>query len=569
MEPLETLELNNRIRRLEAEERHEVEKVLRLLTALVKTDLPDLEQSFECLARLDGYHAMALVSKRMQQHAPAINENGALKIKNGRHPLLVLKKSASAIPLNIAIGDGYKTLVITGPNAGGKTVALKTVGLLALMTACGLHIPADADSEIPVFQSIFVLVGDAQSIEMDLSTFSAHLEDLKEVVDKGCAGDLVLIDEIGSGTDPQEGAALAMAILETLTSRGILTIVTTHHGSLKAFAHRCPGVANGSMAFDSETLTPTYEFRSHLPGSSYALEIATRLGIPSNIVSRARRLMGSQANKLEGLILDLENQIAHHHVLRKSLEEEKRATENLRERLDSQRLQWEEESRNVRRGAAQEAEAIVKGANAAVEKTIRMIREKGATSESIRAAKRLLHEEKERHKEYRVSEEPHIHDGMTRGGDDIFQPGVHVYWEKGKKKGTVLEGKTHGGTLLIAFGDLKVQVPQKELKVITDGDDKRASGRLQFHVPIPSGIRSEIDLRGMRVEEALPVVDKLLSDAALSGLEEVRLIHGMGTGILRKNIATFLEEHPLVVETTGHDSDPVNPGVTVVRLIPK
>ena len=566
IEPLETLELNNRIRRLEAEERHEVEKVLRLLTAQVRKGLPDLDVSFSCLVTLDTYYAMALTSKALNQHAPAISDRDVLTIKNGRHPLLILRKEpTSVVPLTLSVGDGFKTLVITGPNAGGKTVALKTVGLLSLMTACGLHIPADPDSELPVFNRFFVSVGDAQSIEMDLSTFSAHLGELRDIVAEGRKGDLVLIDEIGTGTDPQEGSALSMAILEVLTERAILTVVTTHHGALKAFAHRSPGVANGSMAFDSDTLTPTYAFRAHIPGSSYALEIARRLGIADTIVKSAKECMGKEATRLEALILELERQREKSEALQQTLESEKAEVETLRARWEYRNRNIQRESRDVRRNAIREADAIIKGANAAVEKAVRTIREGNATKEAIQTAKSLIQEKKESlASEVRRDEQD---DSAMAGGkrEEALYPGVQVRWEQGKKTGTVLEKKDEG-RLLVAFGDVKIVVSEKELHPLFDKKSGQPSGRFQINAPMPTGIRSEIDLRGMHVEEALTVADKFLSDAVLAGLDEIKMVHGIGTGILKKNIIAFLESHPLVMGMVHEKTGSANPGVTMVKL---
>jgi DNA mismatch repair protein MutS2 len=569
VEPLETLELNNRIRRLEAEERHEIEKVLRVLTGLVREDLHDLEEGFEHLITLDSVHAMALASKAMDQHAPAISSQGVLRIKNGRHPLLALKTGASSsvTPLNLSVGEAFNTLVITGPNAGGKTVALKTVGLLALMTACGLHIPADADSELPVSNRIFALVGDAQSIEMNLSTFSAHLAEIKAIVEEGSPADLVLIDEIGTGTDPQEGSALAMAVLETLTARGVLTIVTTHHGALKAFAHKTPGVANGSMAFDSETLEPTYEFRAGIPGSSYALEIARRLGIPEGIVERSRELMGTQAHRMEELILELEHQIERNEALKKALESEQTIVGDLREQYESKNRRLKEKTEALHREAVSEADAIVRRANAAVERAIRTIREKRATTESIREAKAVIREERATIEGYLPVDDPGSLETEEVIRKESFAPGSPVRWKRGDKTGTVLEEEDQTGRLLVAFDSLKVRVPKMELQPVEKTRQANQAGRFRVNVQAPSHVSMEIDIRGMRVEEALAAVDKFLNDAVLAGLVEVHIIHGMGTGALRNSIVPFLNAHPLVVGTETGGGERVNPGLTVARMV--
>ncbi len=568
IEPLETLELNNQVRRLEADEGHEIEKVLRRLTDLVRANSADLEQNLKVLVRLDCIHAMALASRELNQHEPALDTRGFLKIKEARHPLLALRRDmpSPVVPLDLSVGEGFNTLVITGPNAGGKTVALKTVGLLALMVTCGLHIPADPDSKMPVFNRIYAHVGDAQSIEMDLSTFSAHLKGIKAIVDEAAPGDLVLIDEIGAGTDPQEGAAIAMAVTEALTSRGVLTVITTHQGALKAFAHQTPGIANGSMAFDRKTLTPTYKFRPNLPGSSYALEIATRMGLPDTIITRSRFLMGSHARRLEDLILQLQDQIEQNERLERDLATQKLVLEGLTKKYQEKNDLLGREVKQLRRKAAEEASAIIKQANAAVEKAIQTIRQKGGSSRSIREARALIEEERETlRKELGAtsSDEEYRQEGQIRGE---VRAGSLVYWTRGGVAATVLSAEDTTGHVLIASGNLKVRVPKAEL-TRAKGQRKSAFG-LNSHVavPYPDKVRTEIDIRGTHVDEALMVVDKFVNDAMLAGLREVRIIHGVGTGTLRKSVIAFLKEHPLIQGVLQADAHQENPGVTIVKI---
>lgn len=568
VEPLNTLELNNQIRRLEAEERHEIERVLRALTDIVRKDLSELEQNFEILVSLDCIHAAALASKAMNQHEPALNTRGALKIKNGRHPLLVLKKSplSDVVPLNLAIGEGFNTLVITGPNAGGKTVALKTLGLLALMVSCGLHIPADADSGVPIFDRIFAHVGDAQSIEMDLSTFSAHLYEIKAIVEEASSGDLALIDEIGTGTDPEEGAALAMAVLEALTARGVVTVVTTHQGALKAFAHETAGIANGSMAFDSQSLTPTYEFRADLPGSSYAFEIARRMGLPETVVSRSRSLMGTQTNRLEELILTIEQQIEDNRQLGRDLEDERTMVGKLRQHYETESARLAGHIKELHHKAVEKASDIIRQANATVENAIRTIREKGAGKDAIREARSLVDEERTAlKKELEVLKSDEKFHGKNQVSGEL-RPGNRVYWKRSGVLGTVLSDQDQAGRVLIAFGKLKAHVPRDELSMGKDAEEPSADRIPGVQTHAPENVRTEIDIRGMRVEEALSVVDKSLDDAMLAGLKELRIIHGVGTGALRNSLAPFLRQHPLVLGTRQGGPDQGDPGVTIVEI---
>jgi DNA mismatch repair protein MutS2 len=571
LEPLATLELNNQIRRLEVEEHHEIEKILRALTDLVREGLSELKQNFEILVTLDGIHAMALTSKALNEHEPALNTDGVLKIKNGRHPLLLLKKGSlpDVVPLNLSVGEHVNTLVITGPNAGGKTVALKTVGLLTLMVSCGLHIPADADSQVALFKGIFAHVGDAQSIEMDLSTFSAHLMDIKAIMEEASSGDLVLIDEIGTGTDPEEGAALAMAVLEALTVRGIVTMVTTHHGALKAFAHRTPGIANGSMAFDTRTLTPTYQFRADIPGSSYALEMGKRMGLPEAVIARSKAIMGNQADQLEDLILTLEERVERNKRLGRDLKTERLVVDGLKKRFEENNTRLEREAKQLRYQAVQEASAIIKQANATVEKAIRSIRETGATKEAIHKARELIQEEKEGlEKELEIAT---LDENLGKADQlsDGFPPGCAVYWKRTGAVGTVLSDKDPAGRVLIAFGKVKAHVPGEELSRANDIGASSTDPRSGVEIHVPEMVQREVDVRGMRVEEALTVVDKFLDDALLAGLKEVEIIHGTGTGALRKSLIPFLNQHPLVQATRPGGLHQENPGATIVDVATK
>jgi DNA mismatch repair protein MutS2 len=570
LEPIATLELNNQIRRLEVEEQHEIERILYALTALVRKDLPDLERNFESLMTLDSVHAMALASKATDQHEPAVNTEGIVDIKRGRHPLLLLKKPLHVVPLSLSLGETCNTLVVTGPNAGGKTVALKTVGLLALMASCGLHVPADGDSRIALFNRIFASVGDAQSIEMDLSTFSARLGEIKTIIEEAAPGDLVLIDEIGTGTDPQEGSALAMAVLETLTARKVVTLVTTHHGALKAFAHATPGIANGSMAFDAKSLTPTYTYRADIPGSSYALEIAKRMGLPEAVVRRSRAFVGSEANRLEGLVLELEEQLEENKRLSSRLKGERRRVDSLKERLESEEADLAGRAKRLRQEAAQEAKALIQEANATVEEAIRSIRESRAAKEGIREARALMAEEREHLNEVLKETQPDREPPGRERGDFVLQPEREVYWQRTGMTGTMMSGEDAHGTVLVAFGKLKARVSKEELEPVQKGSPTEAAEEaFRVEMPAPRGIRPEADMRGMRVEEALSVIDKYLDDALLAGLREVRIIHGIGTGALRKNLIPFLNAHPLVHATRAGGAHEDNPGVTVVEMATK
>jgi DNA mismatch repair protein MutS2 len=358
-------------------------------------------------------------------------------------------------------------------------------------------------------------------------------------------------------------------VLEVLTSRGVSTIVTTHQGTLKAFAHETPGIANGSMAFDTETLTPTYKFRPHLPGSSYAFEIAKRMGLTDTIITRSRSLMGTQAHRLEDLILQLQDQIQRNEQLETALEAQASILENLAKRYREKKDVLERETTHLRRQAAEEAKNLIREANAAVEKAIQTVREQGATRQAIRDAKTLIRQERETiDKELEATlagKKPHRGDLIK----DKIGTGDRVHWTRGGMDATVLSEEDTTGEVLIASGNLKVRVRKEEL-IRAKGFGKTPSG-LHSHVaiPFPDEVHTEIDIRGMQVDEALDAVDKFLNDALLGGLWEVHIIHGVGTGALRNSVVPFLREHPLVEATLPGGPNQKNPGMTTATIIGK
>ncbi|HEX9655098.1 MAG TPA: endonuclease MutS2, partial [bacterium] len=363
IEPFEAVEINNEIRRLRGEEAFEIERILRALTAAIRSELPLIRQNLDALVQVDFVSAKARLSQLLNCSQPALNARNLIDISQGRHPLLMVRKGGQGVvPLDLKMGGDIKTLVITGPNAGGKTVTLKTIGLFALMVQCGIPIPAQPDSRMPIFTQIFADIGDFQSLEQDLSTFSSHLQRIQAILENADDRTLVLIDEIGVGTDPDEGSALAVAVLEELTSRGSLTLVTTHHGKLKEFAFNTPGVENGSMEFDQETLQPVYRFRLGMPGSSYAIEIANRLGIAEKVLARARNLIGVEKGTLERLIMELEQKAQESQKTAEQLNLEKVRLEDLtklyKERYDS----IVKQEKQLKEKALAEAQEILRNA---------------------------------------------------------------------------------------------------------------------------------------------------------------------------------------------------------------
>src|SRR5690606_22292366 len=406
IEPASVLDLGNEIRELEAERRREVERILREVTGHLRHHRTDVEAGLEALGRLDQLAAVGRLANELDALAPALNDDGLVRLVRARNPVLQLHfrreaerrrearereaKPRTVVPLDLELGGDYVTLVITGPNAGGKSVALKAVGVLCLMAQCGIPVPAAPGTTLPVFTRLFVDLGDQQSIADDLSTFTSHLQNIQRMLEDADDRSLALIDEAGTGTDPAEGGALAEAVLRRLTRRGVRTIATTHHGTLKAFAHQTPGVENGSMQFDRETLAPTYRFRAGVPGSSYAFEIAQRVGLDRPVVDEARRLVGEGKAALEDLIAEMERRTAEAAATYAEAERRAAEAERLRKDYEERLERMRAERDRLRAEALAQAEQIVREANALVENTIREIREAEAEKEATRAARERL-----------------------------------------------------------------------------------------------------------------------------------------------------------------------------------
>lgn len=569
IEPFETIEMNNQIRELQIQEKKEINRILGHLTGMIHERVDELEHSLHAIAKLEFIYAKAMLSRAISGNQPLLSQENSLRILHGRHPLLVLLhgQKETVVPLTLELNENRRTLVITGPNAGGKTVALKTVGLLVLMTLCGLHIPASPDSSIPLVEQIFVDIGDLQSIENDLSTFSSHLENIRAIYEQANSNSLVLIDEIGSGTDPEEGAALAMALLEFLTRMGALSIVTTHQGVLKVFAQQHPGVENGSMEFDAEGLTPTYRFRMGIPGSSYAFEIAHRLGLNPSLTDRARDLLGSQKNNLEQLLAELEHKTQQYEGLIQKNAARESELQLLVQQYQDRVQEIEREEKRLKRRAVEESEDILRQANAAIELAVKEIREKNAATEAIRTARSLLKEQTEQIEKFRqeVGLEPEPVEEIPDTGAKL-QPGDPVRWHKYGTTGIVLSEPDSGNKVLFQSGDIKIRVAVNELVRVSAKPKKwQANVTVTRNHEKPT-VTDELDLRGLQAEEALRAVDDYLEEALLLGFQQVRLIHGKGTGALRKAVTRFLKSHPRVRAFRLGRWTEGDTGVTMVQI---
>jgi DNA mismatch repair protein MutS2 len=557
IEPAETLDLNNALRELQLGEQREIHRILSELTGQVKEIREPLETSLYNLVELDLLTAKAKYSIEILGNPPVLSESPYIKLIQARHPVLLQRhKRDEVIPLNFEIGGKTSTLLITGPNAGGKTVTLKTVGLLTLCSMAGIHIPAASDSQIFPFTDIFVDIGDDQSIESDLSTFSSHLLHMKEIVERADNETLVLIDEIGAGTDPAEGGALAASILRTLTRRKTTTVATTHDGLLKAFAHDSEGMDNASMEFDQSSLRPTYKFRLGIPGSSFAFELAQRIGVPENILAFAKENLGTAKERLESLILDLERESQSLKSQSSLASSEREKLASLREEYELKDKEFKNEISSLRKKAATEAKDLLRDAKATIEHVVKEIREKNARPEVVREMKQELRGASERVRK-EAGEEVHV-DVLT----EVFKVGDEVRLQEGSQIGEI--AKIHADSATVVWGHAKLQVPLRSLTKHI-GKPQPVYGASRSDLP-QIVAQNEIDLRGLMGDEAIDKVEQFLDNAYVSGLHRVDIIHGKGTGALRKRITAFLKSYPHAKSFRLGEWNEGGTGVTVVEL---
>jgi DNA mismatch repair protein MutS2 len=576
IEPLSVVEQGNAWRELQLEEEREVERVLRELSGLCGESGAAIVDTVAALAELDLALAKAHLGEELDApelpHAGAeqrwiIEAGGELHLLNARHPLL----TGSVVPITVAAGEGYTVLLITGPNTGGKTVALKTAGLLALMAQAGLPVPADEASTVPVFASVYADIGDEQSIEQSLSTFSSHMRQIIQIIGSAQSDSLVLLDELAAGTDPVEGAALASAILQRLLAIGCLVIATTHHGELKAFAHTTPGVKNASVEFDAETLRPTYHLTIGLPGRSNALVIAERLGLPHDLIEAARAAIAPDHAEVESLLGEIRRE-RDKAVEERQTEERARHEAEGAQRLADERLA-EVESR---------LDAMVERTTGELERDAEAVRQLLVQAEGEiergrvrRAAERLAKalERKKEASERRPAPRPKPKAPTHTGGPapHEIQAGDLVWISGYDRYGEALSAPDERGEVELHLGPLRahvrldqierVQRPREKVK----GDGSRVEG-VTSTIAAPEDVPLELDLRGQMVDEALPAIDQYLDRAYRAALPWVRIVHGKGTGTLRRLVRDLLAKHPLVRAYETGKPEEGGDGVTVVHL---
>ncbi len=562
IEPTETLELNNEITDLQFEEQREIARILAALTDKVRPAASQLVANTAIYAEYDSLRARSRFAAALPAAIPILRNAGPLKLFGARHPQLILRKTLrEVVPLDFSIGEPETTVLITGPNAGGKSVAMKTTGLLALMVQSGIPVPCSEFSEFPVYTDVLVDIGDEQSVENDLSTFSSHVQRLTRIIEAAGGRTLVLIDEIGTGTDPAEGSALGAAILEHLTATGAHVIATTHHGMLKALAHEHPGMVNSAMEFDLATLQPTYHFRSGLPGSSYAFEITRRHGMRSGIIERARTLLGSATHSLETLLTDVERTSGELATQLREARRERAEAEAMRTEYEQKLADSRREARQTVREALLEAQTLVETANSRIEQTIRELRERGAEKDAINAAKDEVTDIRTELEEQLKSTEPPAPEkpkpsGIVRKGCTVIMIG------NPDVQGTVVEEPVQGKAVVV-FGSMHTRLPVRQLEVVADAPESPESVSTHF---VDNEIRNEIDLRGKYGDEAVEKLDAFLYQAYTAGLKRIDVIHGKGTGALRKRIHAFLKDLPHVESFRLGEWNEGSYGVTVVIM---
>jgi len=569
IEPLSVVEANNAIKQLMIKEQLEIERILQELTSEVATIIEPLKANISMLAELDFIFAKAKLSADFRCVSPKINNEGNIIIKKGRHPLIDQKV---VVPIDFWIGKEFKTLVVTGPNTGGKTVTLKTVGLFTLMAQAGLHIPANEGSEISVFKKVFADIGDEQSIEQSLSTFSSHMKNIVGILNEADDESLALFDELGAGTDPTEGAALAISILDHLRNIGAVTVSTTHYSELKVYAITTEGVENACCEFDVETLRPTYNLLIGVPGKSNAFAISKRLGLSDDIIEMAKERLTTDEIKFEDMLINIEKNRSQAEKDKMQAESLKLEVEKLRNDLANQVKKLNDQKEKVLREAREEARKIYIQAKRDAEDILdqmRKLERERETAERNKAVEemRLKLKRNVDKLDEALAESILPKNGYVKPPQNL-KPGDSVVIVNLNQKGTVITPPDKDGQAVVQAGVMKINVHVTNLRYVDEQKNeikKINSGRVG--IVKTKNISPEIDLRGMNLDEAVEAVDKYLDDASIAGLKEVTLIHGKGTGVLRNGIHQFLKLNSHVSSYRLGKYGEGESGVTVVEVI--
>ena len=569
IEPMAIVKLNNELRELELQEQKAIEAVLAELSNMAAAENENIADNFRILTQLDFIFARAMLSKSYNGTEPIFNEKGHINIKKGRHPLLDKK---SVVPIDIWLGKDFRLLVITGPNTGGKTVSLKTVGLFTLMGQAGLHIPAFDHSELSVFDEVFADIGDEQSIEQSLSTFSSHMTHTVSILKEATDRSLVLFDELGAGTDPTEGAALAIAILNELHSRGTCTMATTHYSELKVFALTTPGVENGCCEFSVETLRPTYRLLIGVPGKSNAFAISGKLGLPEHIIEDARSRISEQDESFEDLLSNLEHSRITIEKEQEELARYKAEAASLKAQLEKKQERLDSAKERILAEANEKAHTILREAKEYADETIKNFNKYGKAAgvsisdmerERTRLREKMNAAEKNMAKKTPAKVKKAVDPKALRVGDSVKVLSLNL-------KGTVSTLPDAKGNLFVQMGILRSQVNLRDIEPIDEpvitapNFNRTGSGKIKMAKSSSVGI--ELNLLGKTSDEAISELDKYLDDAYIAHLPSVRIVHGKGTGALRKAVHNYLRRCKIVDEYHLGEFGEGDAGVTIVTF---
>lgn len=558
IEPEQTLELNNEIITLGFAEKREIERLLKDVTALIGRNSDKIKDSLLTISYVDTVFARAKYSIEIIGSFPTIKNDLDFHINDARHPVLLKKLGRDkTIPLNFKL-DGQRVIVITGPNAGGKTVVLKTIGLLSLLLQSGIHIPVDPDSNFHLFNNVLVDIGDEQSLEDDLSTFSSHLTNLKNILSVSDENTLVLLDEVGTGTDPTEGSALASAVLLKLRDKGALVFASTHHGSLKLIANSESGFINAAMEFDHDQLKPTYKFKLGIPGSSYAFEIARRIGVDEKLIDTAAGMMDSDKLKLEVFLSEIEAKSNRLEEKLKHIEIENTRLTGLSDLYKTNIARLEKEKSEILKKAKSDAEDFLKTVNKKVESTIKEIRESGAQKNVIKETKKIIDELKA---EAQNLYSPEV---VTEINISDFRVGNFVKIQETSTQGRILQIDSARNKALIESGSIKMQVNLSELVIANASKETKAENHhhnLQNLIP-----QHRLDIRGRKPEEVDFKIIKFLDDSYMNGQDRIEILHGKGTGALKKTVRDILDKHEKVKNYYFAPIEFGGEGITIVEL---
>ncbi|MCY9018512.1 endonuclease MutS2 [Priestia megaterium] len=561
IEPQAIVTLNNELQEAKVKEKQEIERILIALTVQVAEVANELRQNVYLLGELDFMFAKGRYSHELKASKPKMNDRGYIKLVKAKHPLIAQE---DVVANDIELGDQYTSIVITGPNTGGKTVTLKTLGLFTLMAQAGLQIPALDGSEMAVFKHVFADIGDEQSIEQSLSTFSSHMVNIVDILQKVDHESLVLFDELGAGTDPQEGAALAISILDQVYEKGARVVATTHYPELKAYGYNREGVVNASVEFDIETLSPTYKLLIGVPGRSNAFEISRRLGLSAEVIERAKGYIGSETNKVENMIASLEDSRRQSEHELEEAEELRKEAQKLHKELQSQIIEFNEKRDKLYEKAEEKAQATVKAASEEAEKIISNLRKMSQKNHALVKEHELIEARKRLEDAVPTLEKSKKKPAAPKKQERTLQAGDEVKVLSWGQKGTLVE-RVSSNEWQVQMGIMKMKVKEKDLEYISSPKPVETKplatvkGK-DYHVNL------ELDLRGERYENALIRVEKYIDDALLANYPRVSIIHGKGTGALRKGVQEYLKNHRSVKNIRFGEASEGGSGVTVVEF---